>query len=63
MDEKRADDVARTFLSQNSAELLIEKSELVNQIWTVDVLVSSYDKMSIIKVKINKRTGYITGFE
>jgi len=63
MDEKRAEDVARTFLSQNYSVLLIEKSELVNQIWTVDVLVSSYDKMSIIKVKINKRTGYITGFE
>lgn len=63
MDEKRAEDVARTFLSQNYSVLLIEKSELVNQIWTVDVLVSSYDKISIIKVKINKRTGYITGFE
>lgn len=63
MDNKQAEGIARTFLSQNYSVVLIEKSELVNQTWTVDVLVSSYDKKTVIKVKINNRTGHITGFE
>lgn len=63
MDNKQAEEIARTFLSQNYSVVLIEKSELVNQTWTVDVLVSSYDKKTTIKVKINNGTGHITGFE
>ena len=63
MDSKQAEEIARIFLSQNYSVVLIEKSELVNQIWTVDVLVSSFDKKTIIKVKINNKTGHITGFE
>ena len=63
MDSKQAEEIARTFLSQNYSVILIEKSKLVNQIWTVDVLVSSYDKKTVIRVKINNRTGHIAGFE
>lgn len=63
MDNKQAEEIARTFLSQNYSVVLIERSELVNQTWTVDVLVSSYDKKTIIRVKINDRTGSIIGFE
>ncbi len=63
MDNKQAEEIARTFLSQNYSVVLIERSELVNQIWTVDVLVSSYDKKTVIRVKINDRTGSIIGFE
>ena len=63
MDNKQAEEIARTFLSQNYSVVLIEKSELVRQIWTVDVLVSSYDKKTVIRVKIDNKTGYIIGFE
>ena len=63
MDNKQAEEIARTFLSQNYSVVLIEKSELVSQIWTVDVLVSSYDKKTVIRVKIDNKTGYIIGFE
>ena len=63
MDNKQAEEIARAFLSQNYSVVLMEKSELVNQTWTVDVLVSSYDKKTIIKIKIDNRTGHIIGFE
>ena len=63
MDSKQAEEIARTFLSQNYSVVLIEKSELVNQTWTVDVLVSSYDKKTVVRVKIDDRTGHIIGFE
>lgn len=63
MDNKQAEEIARIFLSQNYSVVLIEKSELVRQIWTVDVLVSSYDKKTVIRVKIDNKTGYIIGFE
>jgi len=63
MDSKQAEEIARNFLSQNYSAVLIEKSELVNQTWTVDAQVSSYDKKTMKKVKINNRTGYVIGFE
>lgn len=63
MDNKQAEEIARAFLSQNYSVVMIERSELVNQIWTVDVLVSSYDKKTVIRVKIDNKTGYIIGFE
>lgn len=63
MDSTQAEEIARTFLSQNYSVVMIEKSKLVNQTWIVEVLVSSYDKKTVKKVKINNRTGYIVGFE
>ena len=63
MDDREADEIARTFLSQNYSVIRIEKSELVNQTWIVEVLVSSFDKKTLKKIKINNRTGYIVGFE
>jgi hypothetical protein len=63
MDGKDIEEIARTFLSQNYSVVRIEKSKLVNQTWIVEVLVSSYDKKTIKKVKINNRTGYVMGFE
>ncbi len=63
MDSTQAEEIARTFLSQNYSVVMIEKSKLVNQTWIVEVLVSSYDKKTVKKVKINNRTGYIMGFE
>ena len=63
MDDKQAEDIARNFLSQNYSVVHIGKSELVNQTWTVEVLVSSFDKKTVKKVKINNRTGYVMGFE
>jgi len=63
MDSKQAEEIARNFLSQNYSAVLIEKSELVNQTWMVEAQVSSYDKKTLKKVKINNRTGYVIGFE
>lgn len=63
MDSKQAEEIARTFLSQNYSVVLIERSKLVNQTWTVEILVSSFDKKTVKKVKINNRTGSIMGFD
>ena len=63
IDNNQAEEIARTFLSQSYSVIRIEKSELVDQTWIVEVLVSSYGKDVIKKVKINNRTGYIMGFE
>lgn len=63
MDDKQAEDIARNFLSQNYSVVHIEKSKLVNQTWIVEVLVSSFDKKTVVKVKVNNRTGYVMGFE
>ena len=63
MDNRQAEEIARTFLSQSYSVIRIEKSELVNQTWIVQVLVSSFNKETVKKVKINNRTGYIMGFE
>jgi len=63
MDNNEAEEIARTFLSQSYSVIRIEKSELINQTWIVEVLVSSFDKKTVKKVKINNQTGYIMGFE
>ena len=63
MNNSQAEEIARTFLSQSFSIIKIEKSELVNQTWIVDVLVSSFDRNITKKVKVNNRTGYIMGFE
>ena len=63
MDSKSVEEIARTFLSQNYSVVRIEKSKLVKQTWIVEVLVSSYDKKTIKKVKIDNKTGYVMGFE
>lgn len=59
MDDRQAEEIARNFLSQNYSMIRIEKSKLVNQTWIVEVLVSSFDKETIKKIKINNRTGSI----
>ena len=63
MNNNQAEEIARTFLSQSYSVIRVEKSELVDQTWIVQVLVSSFDKETVKKVKINNRTGYIMGFE
>lgn len=63
MNNSQAEEIARTFLSQSYSVIRIEKSELVDQTWIVQVLVLSFDKETRKKVKINNRTGYIVGFE
>jgi len=60
---KQVEEIARDFLSQSYSVIRIEKSELIEQTWIVEVLVSSFDKKMIKKIKINNRTGYIMGFE
>ena len=63
MDNQRAEEIARTFLSQSYSGIRIEKSKLVDQTWIVEALVSSFDKETRKKVKVNNQTGYIMGFE
>ena len=60
---KKIEDIARTFLSQNYSIVRIEKSRLVNQTWTVEVLVSSFDKQVVKKIKISDKTGSIIEVE
>lgn len=63
MKNNKVEEIARNFLSQSCSVIRIEKSELINQTWIVQVLVSSFDVETIKKVKINNRTGDIMGFE
>ena len=63
MDSKKIEDIARTFLSQNYSIDRIENSRLVNQTWIVEVLVSSFDKHVVKKVKISDKTGSILEVE
>jgi len=63
MNDMQAAEIARDFLSQSYSVIRIEKSVLVAQMWIVEVLVSSYDKKTIKKVKVNNRTGHVMGFE
>lgn len=63
MNNSQAEEIARNFLSQSYSIMRIEKSELIDQTWVVGILVSSFDRETVIKVKINNRTGYIMGFE
>ena len=63
MNNRQAEEIARNFLSQNYSVISMEKSELVNQTWIVEVLVLSYDKKTLKKVKINNETGCVIGFD
>ena len=63
MDNHSAEEIARTFLRQSYSVIGVVKSELVDQTWIVEVLVSSFDKETKKKVKVNNQTGYIMGFE
>lgn len=63
MNNRQAEEIARNFLSQNYSVLSTEKSELIDQTWIVEVLVSSFDKKVVKKVKINNETGYVIGFD
>ena len=63
MNDKQAEEIARNFLSQNYSVISTEKSKLINQTWIVEVLVSSFDKKTVKKVRINNETGYVIGFD
>ncbi|NHH97986.1 hypothetical protein DYY66_2278 [Candidatus Nitrosotalea sp. FS] len=60
---KQAEEIAKDFLSQSYSVIKIEKSVLVDQTWIVELLVSSYGKDTVKKIKINNKTGHIMGFE
>ena len=60
---RQAEEIAKDFLSQSYSVIKIGKSELVDQIWIVEILVSSYGKDLTKKVKISNKTGHIMGFE
>ncbi|HEX5359143.1 MAG TPA: hypothetical protein VFW99_04425 [Candidatus Nitrosotalea sp.] len=60
---RQAEEIAKDFLSQSYSVIKIGKSELVDQTWTVEILVSSYGKDLVKKVKVNNKTGHIMGFE
>lgn len=63
MDGHKAEEIARTFLNQNYSVLRIVKSKLENHAWTVEALVSSFDKNAVKKIKIDDRTGSIIKIE
>jgi len=63
VDDKRAEEIAVTFLRQNYSVIRIEKSKLVNKIWVVEVLVSSFDNQAMKKVMIENKTGSIVKVE
>jgi len=60
---RQVEDIAKDFLSQSYSVIKIEKSVLVDQTWIVELLVSSYGKDIVKKIKINNKTGHILGFE
>ncbi len=60
---RQVGDIAKDFLSQSYSVIKIGKSILVDQTWTVEILVSSYGRDLIKKVKISNKTGHIVGFE
>ena len=60
---RQVEEIAKDFLSQSYSVIKIEKSVLVDQTWTVELLVSSYGKDIVKKVKISNKTGHIMGFE
>lgn len=59
MDDRQAKEIARIFLSQNYSVIRIEKSKLVNHVWIVEVLVSSFSDIMRKRVKIDNKTGSI----
>ena len=60
---RQVEDIAKDFLSQSYSVIKIGKSILVDQTWTVEILVSSYGRDLLKKVKISNKTGHIVGFE
>lgn len=63
MDAKKAEDIAITFLRQNYSVIRIEKSKLVNKMWIVEILVSSFDNQTTKKVMIDNKAGSIVKVE
>ena len=63
MNKQEAEEIARNLLSQNYSVLQIVKSNIENHIWTVEVLVSSFDKTSVKKIKIDDRTESVIKIE
>lgn len=63
MDDRQAEEIARIFLSQNYSVIRIEKSKLVNHVWIVEVLVSSFSDIMKKRVKIDNKTGSIVACE
>lgn len=63
MDDRQAEEIARIFLSQNYSVIRIEKSKLVNHVWIVEVLVSSFSDIMKKRVKIDNKTGSIIACE
>ena len=60
---RQVEDIAKDFLSQSFSVIKIGKSVLVDQTWIVEILVSSYGKDLVKKVKVSNKTGHIVGFE
>lgn len=61
--DRQAEEIAKDFLSQSYSVIKIGKSVLVDQTWIVEILVSSYGRDLVKKVKISNKTGHIMGFE
>lgn len=62
MDGEKAEDIAKRFLSQNYDVIRIEKTSLAGKEWIIQVMVSSFGKISSKKVIINNKTGDIDGW-
>ena len=60
---RQVEDIAKDFLSQSYSVIKIGKSVLVDQTWIVEILVSSYGRDLVKKVKVSNKTGHIVGFE
>ena len=62
-DNRQVEEIAKDFLSQSYSVIKIGKSVLVDQTWVVEILVSSYGKDLVKKIKISNKTGHVVGFE
>ena len=60
---RQVEEIAKDFLSQSYSVIKMGKSVLVDQTWIVEILVSSYGKDLVKKVKVSNKTGHIVGFE
>lgn len=63
MNKQKAEEIARNLLSQNYSVLQIVKSNMENNVWTVEVLVSSFDKTTVKKIKIDDKTKSVIKIE
>ena len=59
--ENQAKEIAANFLQQNYSVLKVEKPVLKEEIWIVDILVSSPSRRKF-KVQINAKTGHVMSF-